>query len=540
MFKWITQTGTTGKMASLLVLLVILPAIVFSVYEFTTLSRSEALIADVYRQQLDVVLFSLNQYSWDIANSWANTVNDAIANRSGTRRNLAKPLTQFLDENSGIHCLFVTDSLIVRTRLFYPSGEIQAADRLTVDDVAESLKQQAAVVERLWRLQSAGYRKIDPIFVRRGAGKSFLALVFVSASQSPNRQLVGVVVDAERYVRDVLRRKMAEAAGDNFLLTVNRKSTGQLIYTTGDVLEGEPRQTKDLWLFPDYTIGIRLRGQTIDEVVRSRFYRNLLLIGLLNIVLVAGVWVVFRTVRREVELARLKSDFVSSVSHEIKTPLTLIRTFAETLQLKRVPSERKKQEYYDTIVQESERLTRLINNILDFSRMEAGKKEYRFEPLDVNEVVRDVLKKYSTHLESEGFTVSTRIEGRLPAINADSGATAEALLNLIDNSVKYSDKAKYLEIRSGSEGSTIFVEIEDHGVGIDPGQQKKIFEKFYRVSSGLVHNTKGTGLGLALVKHIVDAHNGTITLNSEIGKGTTFRLTFPIHSNEQRRTAKTS
>jgi two-component system phosphate regulon sensor histidine kinase PhoR len=245
-------------------------------------------------------------------------------------------------------------------------------------------------------------------------------------------------------------------------------------------------------------------------------------------VLIAGVWVVYGTVRREVELAQMKSDFVSNVSHEIKTPLSLIRMFGETLQLKRVRSEVKKQEYYNTIVQETERLTRLINNILNFSRMEAGKKEYRFATIDLNEIVRDVLKNYKSHLEHMGFTVSRKIDGRLLLINADREAVAEALLNIIDNSVKYSREHKDIRISTGQDGGTAFVEIADHGIGIDAHLQKKVFEKFYRVSSGLVHSTKGTGLGLALVKHIVDAHAGTITLKSGVGKGSAFRLLFPI------------
>jgi len=317
------------------------------------------------------------------------------------------------------------------------------------------------------------------------------------------------------------------------VLSVNRKHSDQVIYATGDMGQGKARQIKDLWLFSDYTVGIRLKGETIEEVVQSRFYRNLLLIGLLTVVLIAGVWAVYRTARREVELAQLKSDFVSNVSHEIKTPLALIRMFGETLQMKRVKSEAKKQDYYDTIVQESERLTRLINNILNFSRMEAGKKEYAFQPTDLNALVQGVLKNYNAHLEHEGFTVCVETDHRLPPINIDSGAVAEAILNIIDNAVKYSREERYLRVSTGLERTTVYIDIEDHGIGIDPRQQKRIFEKFYRVSSGPTHATRGTGLGLTLVKHIMDAHKGSITLRSEAGKGSTFRLTFPIHLTER-------
>jgi two-component system phosphate regulon sensor histidine kinase PhoR len=281
-------------------------------------------------------------------------------------------------------------------------------------------------------------------------------------------------------------------------------------------------------LFPDYVLGIRLKGRTIEEVVRERFYRNLLLIGLLDLVLIVGSWFVYRTVRREVELAQLKSDFVSNVSHELKTPLSLIWMFGETLQMKRVPSEEKKQEYYDTIVQETERLTRLVNNILNFSRMEAGKKEYHLVEANLNTIVENVLKSYESHLAHQGFAVTMKLDKSLPPVTADTESLSEGLLNIIDNAVKYSDKEKSIAISTGTAEGMAYVDVKDQGIGIDPQNQRRIFEKFYRVSSGLVHNTKGSGLGLSLVKHIMDGHRGTVTVKSEPGKGSTFRLSFPI------------
>ncbi len=517
-----------------------LPAIFFSVYEFSTLSRSEELIGDVYRQQLDVVLFSLNQYGWDIVNSWANTINDDLSTATAARKNPASILVPFLNENTGARCLFLADTNVGTVQLVFPSARTDTGAALTDRHIATELRNSGTLLERLFRYKATGYRKIDHVLVGDEKGPKSLALLFIAGKQGRDSRIVGIVIDPESFIRDILGRKIQEAAGDNFLLSVDRKNTGQVIFSTGEVLPGEASQSRDLWAFPDYTIGIRLKGQTIDEVVRGRFYRNLLLIGLLNIVLIAGVWVVYRTVRREVELAQMKSDFVSNVSHEIKTPLALIRMFGETLQLKRIKTEAKKQEYYDTIVQETERLTRLINNILNFSRMEAGRKEYRMEPVDLNAVVLDVLKNYRPHLEREGFSVATDHADHLPLIDADTGALAEALLNVIDNSVKYSRAEKYLKITTGNDRKSVFVEVEDHGIGIDPRQQKKIFEKFYRVSSGLVDGTKGTGLGLALVKHIVDAHRGTITLRSQVGKGSAFRMTFPVSVNKKSQDGKKS
>jgi two-component system phosphate regulon sensor histidine kinase PhoR len=350
----------------------------------------------------------------------------------------------------------------------------------------------------------------------------------VGDSHGETAPIIGILIHPEQFVREILRKKLSEAAGENFVLAILKKSSGALLYSTGAATTAEMRQANDLWIFPDYAIAIRLKGETIEEVVRDRFYRNLLLIGLLDAVLMLGVWFVYRTVRREVELAQMKSDFVSNVSHELKTPLALIRMFGETLQMNRATSDGKKAEYYDTIVRESERLTRLVNNILNFSRMEAGRKEYRFAPTSLSDLAAGVVKTYHAHLAQEGFTVTTDLHTDLPSISADAESVSEALLNIIDNAVKYSPQQKWIRIATGRAEGTVFLEVEDHGIGIEPVHQKRIFEKFYRASGTLVHTTKGSGLGLTLVRHIMDAHGGTVTVTSTPGSGSTFRLSFPI------------
>jgi two-component system phosphate regulon sensor histidine kinase PhoR len=528
MLPRLRQIGTKVRLTSVLVLVVILPALFYSVYEFTTLTRSEELIAGVYRQQLDVVLYSLNQYSWDVVNSWANTINDALSVKAITERERASLIEEFLRENSGIRSLFISPVVEVRPRVYSAASSSDTGSEVSVRQVAAMLRERSEMLGRLEELLASGYRKIEPIFIDGRTGQRSLALVFVAGGRRDTRQVAGFVVDEERFIHRVLAQKMDEAAGDNFLLAVHRKGMERPIYATGEMGRSGFRQTKDLWLFSDYDLGIRLKGETIEEVVQSRFYRNLILIGLLNVVLLGGVWVVYRTVLREVELAQMKSDFVSNVSHEIRTPLALIRMFGETLQLNRVRSAAKRQEYYDTIVQESERLTRLVNNLLDFSRMEAGMKTFDLQPSDLNALVRGVVKNYAARLEQEGVSVRLELDPQLPPIALDKEAVSEAILNLVDNAVKYSGGAKFLRLSTGVERTTVTLDIEDHGIGIEPHQQRKIFEKFYRVSSGPTHEATGTGLGLTLVKHIVDAHKGTISLRSEKGKGSIFRLTFPI------------
>lgn len=525
------RIGIQGRLAIALALLVLLPAIFYSAYELTSLSRSEALIADVYRQQLDVVLFSLNQYAWDVANSWANSINGTLRNGPQNVSGYSTLFTPFLKENPSIECLFLTDSLLTSVQLVCLEATARTSHHARKAGIAASLRTGSETIQRLFRLESSGYRKISSFSIVDSLGCQSLTLVFVSTDQNRHPLIVGLVLDAERFIREVLGQKMTEVASDNFLLSVNKKRSEASVYSVGTMSPGESRQTKELWLFPDYLVGIRLKGETIDELVRDRFYRNLVLIGLLDVVLIAGAWFVYRTVKREVELAQLKSDFVSNVSHELKTPLSLIRMFGETLQMQRVPSEEKKHEYYDTIVQETERLTRLVNNILNFSRMEAGRKEYHFAEADLNTIVTNVLKSYETHLVHEGFRIITEFNGTGSTLSLDGEAVSEALLNIIDNSVKYSNREKFIRIATGTTTDTAFVDVEDHGIGIDTHDQKKIFEKFFRVSSGLVHNTKGSGLGLTLVKHIMDAHGGQVSVKSVPGNGSTFRLSFPLHAN---------
>jgi signal transduction histidine kinase len=254
---------------------------------------------------------------------------------------------------------------------------------------------------------------------------------------------------------------------------------------------------------------------------------TLAIIAFIDVMLAAGLYLVYSNVRRELHLARLKSDFVANVSHELKTPLALIRLFAETLELGRVPSEEKAQQYYRVINKESHRLTQLINNILDFSRIEAGRKEYRFAPTDVARVVREVIESYRFQIEQQGFQLKVEVEEDLPHVPADEEALGQAIINLVNNAIKYSRESKTIDIEVRRDGSKVLVSVKDTGIGIPRSEQKKIFEKFYRVSSGLVHDVKGSGLGLAIVKHVVAAAGGTVEARRAEEGGLEIRAVFP-------------
>jgi signal transduction histidine kinase len=283
-------------------------------------------------------------------------------------------------------------------------------------------------------------------------------------------------------------------------------------------------------VFPGLILGIRPEGTTIADISRRWTRIVFMILGALSLLIGAGMVFAYRNVSSELALAKVKSDFVSNVSHELRTPLALIRLYAETLELGRISTAGKQQQYYEIIRKESERLTSLINNILDFSRIEAGKKEYSFRETDVADLVRSTLESYRFEIEQNGFEFEQKIDNNLPPLTVDREAIARSLLNLVNNAVKYSAGKKYLGVHLYRRDGNVNLEVEDHGIGIPAKEQCKIFEKFYRVGDPLVHNTKGSGLGLSLVRHIVQAHGGQVAVESSPGHGSKFIIILPVQN----------
>jgi signal transduction histidine kinase len=285
-------------------------------------------------------------------------------------------------------------------------------------------------------------------------------------------------------------------------------------------------------VFSGLILGIRPEGTTIADISNRWTRLAFMILGALSLLMLTGMILAYRNVSSELALAKLKSDFVSNVSHELRTPLALIRLYAETLELGRISSAGKHQQYYEIIRKESERLSALINNILDFSRIEAGKKEYSFRETDVADLVRNTLESYRFEIEQNGFQFEQRIDNNLPPLHVDREAIARSLLNLVNNAVKYSAAEKYLGVHLYRRNDKVNLEVIDHGIGIPVKEQVKIFEKFYRVGDPLVHNTKGSGLGLSLVRHIVLAHGGVLAVESAPGRGSKFIITLPVQNSE--------
>ena len=296
---------------------------------------------------------------------------------------------------------------------------------------------------------------------------------------------------------------------------------------------GEPEVDRKLDdVFRNLRLGIKFQGTTAKAIGDRWVFQSLLILAVLSVLMIGGLVLTYRSVNKQVALARLKSDFVSNVSHELRTPLALIRLYAETLELGRITKDDKKYEYYSIIRKESERLTALINNILDFSRIEAGAKEYDFRETDIAELVRNTLDSYRFQIEQQGFALEEQIDPGIPRVRVDREAIARALVNLVNNALKYSDHEKFLAVRLYRENAVLKLEVSDRGIGIERNEQARIFEKFYRTCDPLVHNTKGSGLGLSLVRHITHAHGGQVEVESTPGRGSKFTMSLPLAGSE--------
>jgi signal transduction histidine kinase len=258
-----------------------------------------------------------------------------------------------------------------------------------------------------------------------------------------------------------------------------------------------------------------------------------LLITVLLIAMVVGSWLIVADLRRQLTLARQKTDFVSNVSHELKTPLTSIRMFAELLAEGRVADREKQRSYLHIITAEAARLTRLINNVLDFARLERGEKKYNFQPCDLAEVVRDTAETLRPHLEQSGFQFTSELATEPCPITGDRDALAQVLVNLLSNAEKYSNDRKEIRVELRRRSDPLpFVEVNvlDRGLGVPRGCEAKIFEQFYRAHDALNSGIQGSGLGLTLARQIARAHGGDVAYEPREGGGSCFSLRLPLRN----------
>lgn len=276
--------------------------------------------------------------------------------------------------------------------------------------------------------------------------------------------------------------------------------------------------------FPGHQILIKLKNEgLIDEFVRRRSWIYAIALALLLGGMVLGVLLILRDISREEHLAQLRSDFISNVTHELKTPLTSVQLFTESIILDRINSETDKKEYLRIILKETESLKRMINNILEFSKKEKGKQEYKFEEVNVTSLVHMAINDLDYWLVEKGFTLQTQMEDNVTA-TADQDALKQAIINLLSNAIKFSRERKEILVGIKEEKRAVMIEVEDKGIGIPEDQKDLIFEAFYRVGQKDAEDISGTGLGLTVVKEIVEAHHGKILVESQLNEGSKFTI----------------
>jgi signal transduction histidine kinase len=260
-------------------------------------------------------------------------------------------------------------------------------------------------------------------------------------------------------------------------------------------------------------------------------YKNIFFWTILALlfILFFGSGLIIRTIIHEVNLINLKSEFIASVSHEFKTPLTSIGGIIERFLDGEVKNPDKAKEYYRILSHDSERLKRLVKNVLDFTKIDEGKREYELASTDVVELVRREVESFEKENESDGFKVGIEIDDNIPPVFADEEAMSQALRNILDNAAKFSGQEKKINIQIFRKENSVEIAVQDRGIGIPDNEQKRIFEKFYRGKQASSVSPTGTGLGLTLVKHIMDAHRGNIIVQSQPGEGSRVSLILPIH-----------
>jgi two-component system phosphate regulon sensor histidine kinase PhoR len=514
------------RIALILTIIFLIPVLFFSVYEISSLNKDEKMIEDIYTKQLEAILFSVNQHADNALENWVAKAQRGFESRLSEQE--VPSAIQTLLNNAAVKVVFYADSLNDTSIREY------SQDSLLIDSlrpfIKEALQKNSQQIDKLIGYKKSGFQKIEVIQNGWQGNNNGQMFIFIADGVDTPFLLAGLIVDPSAVIEDIVGPRLQVIAKDQFILSVFSKSSINPVYSTqqGDTTRlNSDAFTKDLWIFPDYTIGIRTKGASLQQIVKERTNTNLLFLIGLDFVLIIALILVFRNVKKEVQLAQNKSDFVSNVSHEIRTPLALISMFAETLEMGRAKTEDKKQEYYSIITKETQRLSGIVNKILNFSQTEAGKKKLHIESIELTKEIQTILKTYDFHLKNKGFEYHFE-PGETLLVKADKEAITEMIINLIDNAIKYSSTQKKIEITVGHNVNFGWVAVKDFGLGIAKADQKHIFDKFYRVSSGNLAKSQGTGLGLSIVKQLIEQQNGKIIVSSELGKGSTFTLYFPL------------
>ncbi len=510
--------STLHRILAALIIMVLLPLLLFTFYEYAKLNEQEQLIGNVYKSQLESLVSSLNSYTQDAVGNWAMRFESSLKYEKDTSR---PEFGRLIAENPSLRSIYLVS----------PGKKVQVAYKSADATVTTALvlKLMPALSKNMAQLSAyfqSKYRKLSTYSLN-----SNISLVYFMVEDAGGKPLTCFFeIENQSFLNDILKQKIQSIARDNFEITITDSVTNHIMVSNHKRPEAisSADLVGPLWLLPQMKINISLKTDTINDLVKSRIKGAVVMFSLILVVLLIGIWFLYASIRRQIQLTQIKSEFIANVSHEIRTPLALISMYIETLEMGRVKSADKVQEYYQTITKETQRLTAMVNKILNFSKMEKGKRQFKMELANLNQITQQVLDTYEVHFENSAFECHFTPDSHLPQIYCDPEAVTEALINLIDNAIKYSTDKKVVELRTGIHRQGVYVEVKDYGVGIAKKHHKLVFDKFYRVTTGnLANKVKGAGLGLAIVNEILKGHKGKITLTSKINEGSSFKLWFP-------------
>jgi signal transduction histidine kinase len=357
---------------------------------------------------------------------------------------------------------------------------------------------------------------------------SDLAAVFISWNKNNDTQ-TGLVIDFPAYLKSISEKLINKLNPDSSINIKIEDDDGKLIFSK--VLKEETSYVSFLFPknLPDWKLLLsENKPGFMTTLLKAGSGIYLFVFILIALLMVLGFIFTIYTLNVELRLNRLKSEFISNVSHELKSPLTSIRMMTEMLHHNRVGTEERKSAYYSAMLEESEHLSHLIDNILDFSRMDDDRKKYDFTDLDLDELLLKLLESTREGLPEPGFDIRYNRPDRIPVIKADKNAILQVFYNLIDNAIKFSGTSKHIDISLYSGDDELVLSVKDYGIGISAKEQEKIFDRFYRGDEPQRMGIKGSGIGLTIVKQIVEAHGGTIAVESEIGKGSRVTVRIPL------------
>lgn len=516
----------TSRIFIVLVLFIVLPFLFYALLQIKSLTDDEQAANEISGKQMENTLFATNQLAENMADRWirqlSNTDESIISNaRKLVLENESIQMLVLRHEPSGVDSIFVNDYVRVEPE--------------TLEGIHQWYTDKDSLIDQLTNYLGAGFQKIQaaedwkPI---AGLDRMQSTMTVMLYDREEELYNVLIVIQPIYWVEQVLGPNLQELGLENMRLSiiqgVTEKAAPQVIYSSEPFDFQKDYVENPLWILPNITLNIQSNGKSYSELIRNRSKTNLYILLSALLIMIIGTVIIIRNIQNTVKVAQLKSDFVRNVSHEIRTPLSLIRLYSETLMLGRLTSEEKKQRYYQVIHSESGRLTYLVNSILDFSKIEANRKTYEPEKTELNQLVEQVYANYNHTFQEKRVKHELELSSGKLDIMIDPQAFSEALSNLIENAIKYGGEHKYLKLKVRSDKRFAMLDVMDHGIGIPLSEQKQIFNNFYRIEAALTQNTRGTGLGLSLVKHIIEAHDGEVQVNSVLGKGSTFTLKLPL------------